>query len=51
MMKRKFNFTAIIISMIFFVGYQTPAAAEETLKLESTIVTATKTKKELSGLC
>jgi len=50
-MKRKFNFEVIIIiGMMFFIGYQTPAAAEETVKLESTIVTATKTKKELSGV-
>ena len=51
-MKIKFNFAGIIISMILFVGYQVPAvaAAEEAVKLESTIVTATKTKKELSGV-
>ena len=67
-MKEKFNFAGIIISMIFFMGYQVPAAAEETtpgqarwpaptvfqaeetVKLESTIVTATKTEKEVSGV-
>ena len=49
-MKKKINFTAIIISMIFFTGYQTPAAAEEPVKLEPIMVTATKTEKKVSGV-
>lgn len=49
-MKRNLNFTGIIICMMILMGYQTPVAAEEALKLESTIVTATKTEKEVSGV-
>jgi len=49
-MERKLNFAGIIIGMLFLMGYQTPAAAQEAIKLESTIVTATKTEKELSGI-
>ena len=49
-MKKRINFVIIIISMVFFAGYLPPALAEETVKLESTVVTATKTKKELSGV-
>lgn len=49
-MEKKLNFAGIIIGMLFIMGYQTPAAAEEAIKLETTIVTATKTEKELSGI-
>ncbi len=59
MIKRKFNFAGIIIGMMILIGYQVPATpgqargpapTEETVKLESTIITATKTKKELSSV-
>ncbi|MEA3314063.1 MAG: TonB-dependent receptor [Caldisericota bacterium] len=49
-MERKLNFAGIIIGMLFLMGYQTAVAAEEEIKLESTIVTATKTEKEISGI-
>ena len=49
-MKRKFNFTAIIISMMFFMSYQTQAFAEESIKLETMTVTATKSEKNIDGV-
>ena len=49
-MKEKFNFTVIIISIMFFMGYQVPAAAEKSIKLETMTVTATKSKKDIDGV-
>ncbi len=49
-MKKKCYFAGITVGMMVFGSYQIPAMAEEAMKLESTVVTATKTEKEVSGV-